>query len=162
MSDLPLDNWYGVTTNADGRVVKLILSYDVGLDGKIPPELGRLTELVDLRLHSGVRGTIPPELGNLVNLTYLDLSDNVLIGEIPPELGNLRQLEYLDISENRLNGEIPEELTELWRLEYLYLYSSHSRDSFTGCIPSELENVIENDLDVLDLPFCELDTRSHL
>lgn len=162
LSDLPLDDWYGVTTNADGRVVKLVLSYDVGLDGKIPPELGNLTGLIDLRLHSGVLGTIPSELGNLVSLTHLDLSDNLLIGEIPVELGNLSQLEYLDLSGNRLNGEIPEELSELWRLEYLYLYSRHSRDNFTGCIPSELKNVIENDLDILDLPFCEPDTLPHL
>ena len=157
LSIMPLDEWYGVTTDEDGRVVRLVLSYDVGLDGKIPPELGRLTELTDLRLHSGIRGAIPPELGDLVNLSYLDLSDNALIGEIPPELGNLRQLEYLDLSANRLKGEIPEELSDLWKLEYIYLYSSHSRDSFTGCIPSELENVIENDLDVLDLSFCEPD-----
>ena len=162
LSSMPLDDWYGVTTDADGRVVQLVLSYDVGLDGKIPPELGSLTGLTDLRLHSGVRGTIPSELGNLVNLTYLDLSDNTLIGEIPVELGNLTQLEYLDLSGNRLGGEIPEELSELWRLEYIYLYSRYSRDNFTGCIPSALENVIENDLDVLDLPFCKPDTRPHL
>ena len=163
VSAMPLDDWYGVTTDEDGRVVNLVLSYDVGLDGKIPPELGSLTELRDLRLHSGIRGTIPSELGDLVNLSYLDLSDNALIGEIPPELGNLRQLEYMDLSENKLKGEIPEELSDLWKLEYIYLYSSHSRDSFTGCIPSELENVIENDLDVLDLPFCEPDdSQPHL
>ena len=142
--------------------MKLILSYDVGLDGKIPPELGNLTELADLRLHSGVRGAIPSELGNLANLAYLDLSDNALIGEIPAELGNLSRLEYLDLSENRLGGEIPEELTSLWRLEYLYLYSKSYRDHFTGCIPSELKNVLENDLDVLDLPFCKEEQPPHL
>ena len=162
LSDLPLDHWHGVTTDADGRVVKLLL-YGVGLNGKIPPELGSLTELTDLSLYPGIRGTIPPELGNLVSLSYLDLSGNVLIGEIPPEMGNLRQLEFLDLSQNKLKGEIPEELTDLWRLEYLYLYSSHSRDNFTGCIPFKLKNVIESDLDILELPFCEPpDTQPHL
>ena len=70
LSDLPLDDWHGVSTDADGRVVKLSL-YGVGLNGRIPPELGNLTELTDLILYPGIRGTIPPELGNLVNLSLL-------------------------------------------------------------------------------------------
>ena len=39
LSDAPLDEWYGVTTNASGRVILLHLSKNL-LEGEIPPELG--------------------------------------------------------------------------------------------------------------------------
>ena len=37
-------------------------------------------------------GEIPPELGGLSNLMELSLADNQLTGEIPPELGGLSNL----------------------------------------------------------------------
>ena len=44
LSDEPLSEWYGVYTNAEGRVARLILR-DNDLSGPIPPELARLTNL---------------------------------------------------------------------------------------------------------------------
>ena len=46
-----------------------------------------------------VTGRIPPELGNLSNLTHLSLFGNKLSGEIPPELGKLRNLAVLRLQE---------------------------------------------------------------
>ena len=89
LSDAPLGEWHGVTTNADGRVIGLSL-INIRLTEEIPAELGNLSNLTDLNL-SGNRltGKIPPELGNLSNLRDLYLHDNDLSGKIPPELGSL-------------------------------------------------------------------------
>ena len=44
LSDAPLGEWEGVTTNDDGRVTRLTLSFNA-LSGEIPAELGRLSNL---------------------------------------------------------------------------------------------------------------------
>ena len=89
LSDRPVGEWFGVTTDANGRVTELRLRHNV-LKGELPPELGNLAELRILSLGgTGLSGEIPPELGNLTNLIELWLWGNELIGELPPELGNL-------------------------------------------------------------------------
>ena len=62
-SDEPIGTWQGVTTNADGRVTRLLLGGD-GLTGSIPSELGQLTNLQWLTLvNDELSGSIPSELG---------------------------------------------------------------------------------------------------
>ena len=103
LSDAPLDEWYGVTTDSSGRVTELKL-LENNLNGEISPELGNLTSLEILDLsqdistpsHNTLIGEIPPELGNLTNLKILDLSYNMLSGEIPSGLGGLSNLQRLD------------------------------------------------------------------
>ena len=91
----PIGEWYGVTTDDDGRVIGLYLN-DNQLSGEIPPELGNLANVSKLYLYlNELSGEIPPELGNLANLTQLRLDENELRGEIPPELGNLTNLTRL-------------------------------------------------------------------
>ena len=106
-ADAPLDEWFGVTTDADGRVIRLEVS-GTGLSGPIPPILAKLTKLERLDLSGGplrgadsdgpncagsLRGEIPSELGELTNLRELDLSCNELVGPIPSALGRLVKLE---------------------------------------------------------------------
>ncbi len=87
LTDAPLGDWYGVGTDASGRVVRLELDGN-RLSGPIPSELGNLTGLTGLDFqNNGLSGPIPPELGNLTSLTILWLSGNDLSGPIPPELG---------------------------------------------------------------------------
>ena len=148
LTDAPLAAWYGVTTDATGRVTGLDLAgyWDSegrefvrhGLNGPIPLELGDLTnlEFLDLRINN-LTGSIPSELGNLTNLGSLWLSTNDLTGSIPSELGSLTNLWLLVLSRNDLTGSIPSELGKLTNLESLGL----SINDLTGSIPSELGNL---------------------
>ncbi len=161
-----LGEWYGVTTDLNGRVIKLDLESN-RLNGEIPPELGSLSSLrvLNLKFHKlignipselsnlsnleylnltgdifgefGFTGKIPPELGGLSNLKELHLPYNRLTGEVPSELGNLSALEDLDLSDNELIGEIPPELGNLTALEDLDL----SQNNLIGEIPKELGNL---------------------
>ena len=134
LSDRPIGEWNGVTTDNNGRVIELNL-YRNGLTGEIPPELGGLSNLTELYLYGNdLTGEIPPELGGLSNLTKLYLSSNRLTGEIPPELGGLSNLTWLSLRGNGLTGEIPPELGGLSNLMVLYLGSNR----LTGEIPPEL------------------------
>ena len=150
LSDKPLAEWHGVETNRSGRVVALNLG-DNNLDGPIPPELGKLSELKKLDIAGplirgrGLQGRIPAELGELSKLESLDLVFNNLDGPIPPELGKLSKLGTLDLSFNNLAGRIPPELGELSELANLEL----SANDLDGRIPPELGELSK--LRVLDL-----------
>ena len=61
LSDEPLGEWYGVTVDGNGRVT-----------------------VVDLH-ENGLTGRLPSQLGNLTNLTHLVLWNNELTGLIPSE-----------------------------------------------------------------------------
>ena len=126
LSNGPMGEWHGVTTDSDGRVTHL-----------------------DLR-HNQLTGEIPEELGNLSNLTGLSLGGNQLTGEIPAELGSLANLQWLHLDGNQLSGEIPAELGSLTDLEELFL----SGNQLTGCIPVGIAGVANNDFNQLGLPFC--------
>ncbi len=60
LTDAPLDQWYGVSVDAEGRVSGLGF------------------------FQNNLTGTIPPELVGLANLRELDLRGNELTGPIPP------------------------------------------------------------------------------
>ena len=70
----------------------------------------RVTEL-DLR-SSRLTGRIPAEVGLLTNLRGLNLAGNHLTDVIPPELGDLTSLRRLNFQGNRLAGAIPPELED--------------------------------------------------
>ena len=109
----PPGDWYGVTTDASGRVTELELPEN-GLSGSIPVELGSLENLRRLSLHSNeLSGSIPSALGNLANLVVLRLSWNELSGSVPEWLGNMPSLLVLYLLGNELTGGIPDELGNL-------------------------------------------------
>ena len=131
----PLDQWYGVETDDEGRVTGLDL-FQNRLTGEIPEALGNLDSLqyLDLGDNYFLTGTIPETLENFSNLKSLDLSDNQLAGPIPETLGQLDNLQYLDFSSNELTGPIPETLGNLNNLRHLNLW----RNQLTGPIPETL------------------------
>ena len=145
LSNGPLGEWLGVSTDADGRVTELVLDSNQ-LSGPIPSELGNLANLEFLRLRDNeLSGSIPPELGNLDNLQGLDLRDNELSGSIPSELGDLDNLTGLGLHDNQLSGPIPSELGDLDNLTGLGLHDNQ----LSGPIPSELGDL--SNLQVLSL-----------
>ena len=145
LTDAPLRAWYGVDTDASGRVVRLRLSgsFDFewqrtvshGLSGPIPAELAGLSnlELLDLS-YNNLSGPIPTELAGLSILRGLSLAFNALSGPIPAELAGLSNLELLDLSNNALSGPIPPELGNLASLSALGL----SGNNLSSAIPPEL------------------------
>ena len=134
LTDAPLGEWFGVDTDASGRVVRLAMSYhDRQLDqwisnnasGPVPPELGNLTAVTRLQFfRNRLSGPIPPELGNLTNLIDLDFNSNDLTGAIPREFGKLTNLMYLQLNHNDLSGPIPPEFGDLAKLRRLWLQSN--------------------------------------
>ena len=136
LTDAPLGEWYGVTTDADGRVAKLQLSYN-RLSGRIPPEFTKLRSLTFVTINGNeLSGPIPPELAEMSALQHLGLAQNGLTGAIPPELGDLPQLRFLGLSQNALTGEVPPELANL----PLYLLALE-HNNLTGEIPSALGEI---------------------
>ena len=171
LTDAPLGQWHGVSTDSEDRVTELSL-FENNLTGSLPPELGHLTRLRILYLPQNWRltgpippqlgnlarletmrlqftdltGPIPPELGRLSELTELDVWRARLSGSIPPELGSLANLAVLALGENQLTGPIPPELGNLRSLQQLYLV----RNALTGPLPHELGNLSELELLSLD------------
>ncbi|MCZ0934887.1 MAG: Ig-like domain-containing protein [Gemmatimonadetes bacterium] len=170
LTDAPLGEWYGVGTDAAGRVVRLDLAGRVeegvriphGLSGPIPSQIASLGSLQELRLSlNDLSGSIPPELVGLANLEGLFLLNNDLSGPIPPELGELANLRWLMLQDNSLSGQIPAELGNLLALRTMRLGSNNlfgpippelgkltnlewlslSRNRLTGPIPAELGNL---------------------
>ena len=136
-TDAPLDAWYGVTTDEQGRIIGLELSEN-GLAGAIPPELAALSQLRTLDLSDNdLRGPIPRELAGLQHLEVLRLSLNDLTGRIPRELANLAKLKDLWLSGNDLTASIPPELGDLSELESLIVRGN----DLSGRVPPELGNL---------------------
>ena len=166
LTDAPLGDWYGVSTNGAGRVVRIDLTGPWDTDG--PNWVDNTNWLTDAPLGEwygvstngagrvvridltgpwdneaqrsiphGLRGELPAELANLTELTSLRLMNNDLSGAIPPELGNLAKLRELRLDQNELAGVIPPELGGLSNLEWLSL----GWNALSGAIPPELGNL---------------------
>lgn len=134
LTGAPLDQWYGVEVDADGRVTALNLKEN-DLKGIIPAELWGLTHLETLNLgRNSLTGKLPPEIGSLVRLRELDLGSCDLEGEIPNTLGKLVKLRRLNFEYVPFTGSIPSELGALVELEFLNLHQNR----LSGRVPTEL------------------------
>lgn len=179
MSEKSINEWFGITTK-NGRVTEINLAnnnltgsipfevfnldslevldirYNFDLEGKIPEEIGNLTNLKKFHIY-GFNLDIPDEIysinsleelslyfvdgktlsdniGNLTNLKHLKL-DN-FEGEIPSTVGNLTNLEVLDIWSWENNSLLPEEIGSCTNLTKLEI-----NGGFTGEIPGSLGNL---------------------
>ena len=133
-SDAPLAEWFGVSTDENGRVTALELPAN-GLTGTVPSSLGGLTRLRHLVLAvNQLAGEIPSSLGGLASLVLLHLAENRLTGAIPPSLGRIANLDELNFRDNQLTGPIPSTLGDLGSLTSLSLRDNR----LTGAIPAEL------------------------
>ena len=166
LTDAPLDDWYGVGTDLQGRVVEVILIAN-NLEGQLPPELGRLDELRHLRLDAALayanacsRPFSPPEsrtrsggssgwpgsasaAGNhysrsWVTHTVEGLTHGVdLVAEATARTVPGSGTR-LQGAGNRLVGRIPPELGDLANLETLSL----NLNELSGPIPPELGKLV--------------------
>ena len=149
-TDSPVATWFGVHTDAQGRVTQLELSYN-NLTGQIPPELRDLSEVGSINLQGNrLSGTIPPEFAQMSRLYGLNLSGNLLEGNLPKALEQLEHLVYLDVSNNRLSGEVSEWPTDLSSLSQLRI----SDNDFSGCVSNELRAINETDFIYSRLDYC--------
>ena len=131
LSDQPLSEWYGVETNAAGKVVGLSLANN-GLAGPMPDLLAELGDLVTLDLSgNALTGEIPWELEGLAQLRTLVLNDNALRGRLPASMGSLATLRHLHIGTNELSGVVPRPFRQL-ALDTLYTAGSGV------CVPPSL------------------------
>ena len=130
-----LCNWFGITCNTAGTVLKLDISFEI------------------------LTGTLARfNFSSFPNLVYLDMSINNLSGRIPVDIGNATQLQRLSLSYNYFNGNIPYQISHFLKLQYLDLgHHLHYNlqvinlfdDSFVGSIPSSIGQLTE--LQTLDL-----------
>ena len=126
-SDLPVGQWYGVSTDSYGRVTRLDLSAK-GLKGTIPESIGDLVNLTYLNLgwNDDLGGPIPESIGNLVNLTHLAFTQCQMTGTIPESIMNLTKLEDFGIYLNHFDGTISEKLyySDWWITRYFRMDQS--------------------------------------
>ena len=151
LSDKPLGEWFGVTTDANGRVTHLELANN-GLSGVLPSSLGDLTHLQELVFfNNALSGALPSSLGALTHLKLLWLGRNQLSGSLPSWLGNLINLERLWLGYNQLSGALPSSLGNLTDLESLWL----GYNQLSGALPSSLCNLINlEELNLSDMQLC--------
>ena len=114
----PLGAWDGVRLGGNPLRVEALQLPGRGLDGRVPPELGRLSAL-----------------------RKLDLGGNALRGELPAALAQLSRLVELRLERNRLSGAVPVELTAL-NLDLLRL----AGNAFSSPAPLALRQAPNTDL----------------
>ena len=141
--DIPIEFWQGIASGGSPRRVTGLELSRAGLNGRIPPALGRLNQLVSLRLDGNqLTGRVPAELAKLTSLEHLALSSNALRGPIPPQLAKLSQLRELRLRNNRLSGRVPAELAGLARLTLLRLSGNDLHRPY----PQRLIRIVDSDL----------------
>lgn len=143
-SDKPVGEWYGITTDTDGRVVDIDLSNN-NLSGYIPDEIGEFSRLTRLNLNKAedtdgaIGGPLPNSICNLTSLKYLYISNHNIEGEIPENIGNLTNLISLHLTGNKLTGSIPESIwTDLTLLDHLLL----DNNELTGGPSANIEKAV--------------------
>ena len=105
------------------QIGELTHLHELRLDGNqltaLPPEIGQLTKLWELRLDGNQLTALPPEIGQLTNLKTLALEGNKLTA-LPPEIGQLTNLRELQLNGNQLTA-LPPEIGQLTNLKTLAL-----------------------------------------
>lgn len=103
--------------------VELTISQNENLGGPLPLGLNRLKFLRVLDVsQNALEDGIPPDLGDIGELEELRINNNHFSGCLPAELSQLANLVIFDASHNNFDcAEFPSELVTLCSLEGLYL-----------------------------------------
>ncbi|XP_054813134.1 LRR receptor-like serine/threonine-protein kinase EFR isoform X4 [Prosopis cineraria] len=128
-------DWTGVICDSNDGRVKILKLGGMGLKGALPSQIGNLSFLEELDLHSNsFYGELPKELRKLDKLRILNLSYNQFSGDIPLWIGSLFTLQHLILEKNNLGGVIPLSISNLSKLETLNWRSNF----IEGSIPLEI------------------------
>lgn len=133
----PMDEWYNVKLNEDGRVIQMNLAKGtVTADWSLPAEVGNLTEMTNFRIiGSNLTGAIPEEIYNMTKLVSFYLTNNTPTWSLSPKIADMTNLKDLYIDQNpNLTGELPKELGTLTNLVNINV----SQTGISGAIPAEL------------------------
>ncbi|KAL8137157.1 hypothetical protein V2J09_003158 [Rumex salicifolius] len=107
------------------------------LVGEIPSQLGRLRNLLELRINlNNLTGPVPSSIGNLVHLNVLSIYGNQLSGTLPLEINKLTNLTLFYLSNNTISGSLPEKICQGGILRDFCA----SNNLFNGTIPKGLKN----------------------
>ncbi|KAL3650133.1 hypothetical protein CASFOL_006536 [Castilleja foliolosa] len=112
---------------------------DNPLNATLPASIGNLSTSLHYfsAYHCNLKGKIPDEIGNLTNLVLLGLFDNQLTGPFPENLGSLKSLQALLIDDNKISEAIPSTICQLHNM--LMLDMGHNQ--LHGSIPLCFGNV---------------------
>ncbi|KAF8113281.1 hypothetical protein N665_0052s0004 [Sinapis alba] len=124
-------SWVGITCSS-GRVISISLG-NLNVEGKLSGDIAALSELqiLDLSYNTGLTGPLPPNIGELKNLKNLILVGCSFTGQIPESIGQLEQLIYLSLNLNQFIGTIP---ASIGRLSKLYWFDI-ADNQIEGTIP---------------------------
>ncbi|GAB2227159.1 hypothetical protein Droror1_Dr00008971 [Drosera rotundifolia] len=139
----PCGSWEGVSCT-DSRITSIRWS-SLNLTGQLSSDLVSLTELqtLDLSYNSGLKGSIPTDIGTLTQLTTLILAGCEFSGNIPDSIGSLQQLVVLALNSNGFSGTMPSSIGNLTNLYWLDV----SDNEIAGSIP--VSNGTVHGLDLL-------------
>ena len=118
-------------------ILRLDLGFNK-LSGTIPGEiLASMKSLVKIQLccqmGKGLTGKVPKDIGNLTELQVLSLGENTLHGSIPRSIAKLKKIWFLDLeTAKRLSGGF-ENLFNLSSLRFMHL----SLAGLNGTLPDE-------------------------
>ena len=155
------NKWHGITCNPEGRVIYILL-YTNNLNGRIPPEIAKASQLVQLDISvNHLIGEIPVEIYGMKYLEQLILESNYLTGHLPTKLSmpNLTILEVffnqltgplpvvwdtpklvnLDLGHNQFSGPLPEAIGNLSNMQELYIDYT---EGINGTVPESYGNLL--------------------
>ncbi|AQK86815.1 probable leucine-rich repeat receptor-like protein kinase At5g49770 [Zea mays] len=141
-------NIQGTLSDSVGQLTQLMyldVSFNLGLNGRMPATIGNLAQLTTLILAGcSFTGAIPQQLGNLQQLSFLALNSNKFTGTIPPTLGLLSNLFWLDLADNQLTGSIPVStattpgLDQLTHTKHFHFNKNQLSGTLTGLFNSNM------------------------
>ena len=109
-------------------------------------------DIVNISLNDNqLTGGLPAERAKSRGPQTLELANNRLTGEIPAWLGGIEYLLNLRLNNNMFTGAIPPELSNALNMVTLLV----AGNELVGCVPTALLNSRTNDLDQLNLPYCD-------
>ncbi|KAI3903500.1 hypothetical protein MKW98_032154 [Papaver atlanticum] len=135
-------NWTGVNCDQSTLYINSIDLTGLTLSGNFPSKFCKIKSLQNLSLSDNfLYGSISTkQLSSCSNLHFLNLSNNLLIGDLPEFVPVFRNLQWLDLSRNNFSGDIPFSFGGSFpKLQVLSLFGN----LLNGTIPSSLTNLTE-------------------